>query len=77
MTSIDNLTLQQVIDLEREAAKAGDRATENDCVALYYSYVDSSDAALSEHVDNARGEVSAIAERIVKAINDAEAQVES
>lgn len=76
MINLTNLTMQQVIDLEYEAAKAGDQATENDCVALYYSYVDSKDATLVDHIRNECDGLRAIAERIAKAVNAAEAQVQ-
>lgn len=74
MTNLDNLNVLQILDLEREATKAGDAAALRDCRELYDSYVGSEDASLSEHIDNERGEVRACAERIVRVINGAEAQ---
>lgn len=68
MTTIETLTNRQIAQLQQEAAQAGDALTVNDCAVALGGY----DSTCTEA--QARRQMRAARERIVKVLNDAEAQ---
>lgn len=74
MTTLETLTMLDVLALSTEAAQAGDSATVADCSLLEEAYIASDESALPAMIDAERGEIREAALRIVRIINDAAAQ---
>jgi hypothetical protein len=74
-TTLHSLTLEQVNALESEASVAGDYEIRDDCAALVSAYLRSEHSELSDLIDDDRGAIRDAARRVVRAINEAEAQV--
>lgn len=74
MTTIENLSLAQIVKLVGEASRAGDHLTVADCDLVYDRYIESKVSDLAEFIDHERGEVRQAAARIAAVIRYCEAQ---
>lgn len=76
VTTIETIELEQVLKLRRKASRAGDDRTVNDCNTLYETWLFSAGADLATVIDRNRSKVGDAAERIVRVLQDAEAEEE-
>jgi hypothetical protein len=74
MTTIENLTYEQITALSSAAAQAGDLEMVSDCDEVERCYLASDQSTVADAIDCDRGDARDCARRIVDAIVDGEGQ---